>query len=39
MLPFLGTLLVLLVSAWRFRNRPGAGAAPAALGIAFFRGG
>jgi len=39
MLPFLGTLLVLLVSAWRFKNRPGAGAAPAALGIAFFRGG
>lgn len=38
MLPFLGTLLVLLVSAWRFRNRPGASAAPAALGIAFFRG-
>jgi len=39
MLPFLGTLLVLLVGAWRFRNRPGASAAPAALGIAFFRGG
>ena len=38
MLPFIGTLLVLLVSAWRFRNRPGASAAPAALGIAFFRG-
>ena len=39
MLPFLGTLLVLLVGAWRFRNRPGASAAPAALGISFFRGG
>ena len=39
MLPFLGTLLVLLVGAWRYRNRPGASTAPAALGIAFFRGG
>ncbi len=38
MLPFIGTVAVLILGAWRYRHRPDAGAAPRALGQAFFRG-
>lgn len=38
MLPYIGTIAVLLLLAWLYRARPGVSAPPAALGTAFFRG-